>query len=61
MTKKGHQNIMQQRRREKDKDPYQHFFLFSLPALTMPMSAPPPAKITMLCTDISVARDDAGG
>ena len=31
---------MQQRRRGKDKGPYRHFFLFSLPALTMPMSAP---------------------
>jgi len=52
---------MQQRRREKDKGPYRHFFLFSLPALTMPMSAPPQAKITILCTDIGVARGDAGG
>jgi len=52
---------MQQRGREKDKDPYPHFLLFSLPALTMPMSASPPAKITILCTDISVARGDAGG
>jgi len=48
MTKKGHQNIMQQRRRGKDKGPYRHFLLFSLPAPTMPMSAPQPAKITAL-------------
>jgi len=61
MTKSGHKNIMQQRRREDDKGPYRHFLLFSLAALTMPMSAPRPAKIAMLCTDIGVGRGDAGG
>jgi len=41
----------------KDKGPYRHFNLFSL---TIPMSAPPAAKITMLYTNISTARSDAG-